>query len=225
MADPVLTQISGFICAPFGDQLTTGNLIISLSSSFISIDGNRVSPFVKTVAVAGDFSFSLFATENSVVGGAYSDPDPLGVRYTIEYDPEPSNQSVALVRKNGYFRNTISVPHLSDTPASNVTSWGDIIPTEYQYITKLYGILNLLDNDPRLLTLAQKTALTGGGNASAYHSHAVGGSSFISLEPSNPMVTPATDKIAIQYSETILGGVNSVNLLFENSEVITLFYA
>lgn len=224
MSDPILTSITGALYTPEGVKITDGNLVISLSNSFISVDGNRVSPFAKTVEIMGDFSFSLYATENTLGGSAYAAPIPTGIRYTLEFDPDPSNTSIAITRKNGYFRNSISVPHISDTPLSNSVHLHDLSPLEYLNINKYYGKINILDNDPRLLSMYERSLLLSGVSASSLHYHSEL-PNILTIARDNTLAAPPTDSVAIHLSDTFITSKTSTHVVFDDGTNVILFYS
>lgn len=200
----ITTNIYGYLYKSDGTKITTGNIIVSLSQDFTSIDGNKVAPFITTQSLSAEglIDFDLFATVNNVSGSSYGAPYPTGVAYMFEFDPEPTNLSVALIRKNGYWRAQFIIPHISDTVASNQVGIGSLVPALSSAIT--YNPSYVSVTDPNLLTAEQKALLTDGisSNADDLHSHGAVSNTLVSLTKITSIPAPLTDYAYIYMTTT-----------------------
>lgn len=221
-ANPVTTTITGAVYNPSGTKLTTGSLIITPTSDFTAIDGSKVIAKSIVVPVTGDVSFSLFATDNEVNGSIYNASTSIAVNYVVEYNPDAVIAELAT--KDGYFKSTISVPHVSDSANLNTIDFAEITPNEYQYYTAKYSYPNIFDNDYRLLTSSQNLGLVHGNNADALHTHSGVTSGYLSLQTSLNVSTPTTNKMFIFLSSSTVPTKSSVNLKFEDASLVHLFY-
>lgn len=221
----ITTNIYGYLYKSDGTKILTGNILISLTQDFLSIEGHKVAPFLKTASLSGTglIDFDLFATANDVTNSIYGAPYPLGVAYTFEFDPAPLDQSIALMRKDGYWRGVFSIPHVSDTPGSNQVSIGALIPVTSA--ASVYSASYLSTSSTKLLTQEAKDILVGGvaSNADALHIHNPITSTVITLQP---VVTPPTATTDFAYIYMTTTGttpskvINLVALLEDDSEHI-----
>lgn len=152
---PITTNVSGVLYKPDGTLIEEGKLFINLAQDFTAIDGTKVAPFTSEIVIStgGSTFFSVFATSNSVNGSAYSSPVPTGLTYTIEFDPDPNNTSLAISRKNGYWKNVVDIPHVSDTPANNNITISSLTPATTS--SPSYGDPYVPINDPRVNLVSQ----------------------------------------------------------------------
>lgn len=201
---PVKTAIIGSLYNIEGEAITTGRLFIKPQAHFTAIDGTLVAPFEITYTVTGPLSFSLFATENTVGGSSYTAVTNPLTRYVLEYDPDSAATTVACKRKDGYFKNTLSIPHVSDTPGSNIKNIKDIYSSESTQLIKKYGYGNILDNDNRILTAAQKALLIGGDNAGSIHTHSGTNLSYLKFDNYDYNSLPAADHVVFHYQKGVI---------------------
>lgn len=189
----ITTRIYGYIYSPDGTKQTTGKLIVSLMYDFVSIDGYKIAPFLTTCTLNGTtglIDFDLAATENEVAGSIYGQPYPLGVTYQFEFDPNPSDTSTPVYRKDGYWKALYSIPHVSDTVASNEVGFGALVQALSYDVTASASYV--LTGDARMLTQEQKDGLTDGGNADDLHVHTPLSSDYVTLGAvADPGVPPA----------------------------------
>lgn len=187
----VTTRVYGYLYKADGTLITTGKMIISVLQDFISIDGYKIAPFLKTATLGagGLLDVDLVATTNTLVGSVYGQPYPLGVVYQFEFDPSPSDTSIAVYRKDGYWKSLFAVPHVSDTTASNEIGLGALTPATTSSTTA--SATYVLTTDPRMLTLEQKIGLTDGGNADDLHVHSIVNDNVIQLAAVTAPSTPS----------------------------------
>lgn len=222
----VKTLITGSLYDSSGTIVSSGKLRITPYESFTSINGAIVAPFTIEYTITGALSLYLFATENTIGGSYTTYLNPI-TRYVVELDPDPSTTSIELNRKDGYFKNTISVPHVSDTPGSNTKNIKDIYSVESTLLDKKYGYGNILNNNAALLTQDQHDMLSEHGtSANELHTHTLGSLSYLKMpdQDSSP-TTPNTNNVKLYYTKGLTGGLTygAMNVLFENGSVLYMF--
>lgn len=88
----VYTTITGSIYDAVGTKLLSGRLYIK-PSTFFRIGSNLIVPETTTYDIPGSGSISLQLA-----------PCPVGVTYTIEFDPTPGDTTIPFRIKSGYFK-------------------------------------------------------------------------------------------------------------------------
>lgn len=188
----VTTRVYGYLYKADGTKITTGKMIISVLQDFISIDGYKIAPFIKSSTLSGTglLDVDLVATSNAVPASIYGQPYPTGIVYQFEFDPSPSDTTIGITRKDGYWKALYSIPHVSDTDASNEIGLGALTPVTTTSVTA--SPTYVLTTDTRMLTQEQKDGLTDGGNADDLHVHTPLSSDYVTLGAvADPGVPPA----------------------------------
>lgn len=213
----ITTNITGYLYKSDGTKIITGNLIVSLTQDFISIQGDKVAPFIQVFSLSslGLIDFDLYATSNSVSSTTYGQPYPTGLAYTFEFDPDPTNQAVALSRKNGYWRAMFDVPHVSDTLASNQIGVGALIPVSTSSVT--YNPSYALASDSRMLLQSEKNILTGGvtSDAGSLHTHTTMADSIAVLSVVAAPSTPSANQSIIYMTSSGVSPNKQLSLVGE----------
>lgn len=178
----VTTRIRGHMYKPDGTKITTGKIIVSLTYDFISIDGYKIAPFLKVCTLdetTGLIDFYLAATVNDLEGSIYGQPYPLGVSYQFEFDPNPSDATTPIYRKDGYWKALYTIPHISDDAYDNEVSFGALVQALSSEVTTSASFIPI--TDPRMLTQFQRDLLTHGEIADVLHTHTPLNNNLITL--------------------------------------------
>jgi hypothetical protein len=124
---PTLTTLTGYLYNSKGVAITTGKLYLSLPQDMISVDGTKVVPMIVTVdlsASAGLVNVGVYAT----VGAT-----PAGLAYRVEFDPTPTDISIPMKQKDGYWSNNWAVPNTASVAIGSFATALRGLPA-YNYI-------------------------------------------------------------------------------------------